>query len=109
MSYSCSRPFYQLLSDAVTNSDALFDWVFCPYTITGLGLSGVGLFIIGTTAIGIKNQTEGWTVPLTWLALTLPVLATALLPGNVIRQLAGVVTLAFAMLIVGMWWWWGRS
>ena len=109
MTYTCSRPFYDLLANATTNPDALFNWVFCPYTITGLGLTGVGLIILATGFVGLKNWTESWTLPLTWLALVAPAMATALLPGNLLRQIAGAITLAVAMLFIGLWWWWGRS
>lgn len=105
----CTRPFFEYLAEAVSNPDALFDWVFCPYVITGLGWTGVGLIILATGFIGIKNWSESWTLPLTWLALVGPVLATAMLPGDVVRRVAGVITVAFAMLIIGLWWWWGRS
>lgn len=105
----CSRPFYELLSDTVTQPDLIWDWAFCPYAITGLGMTGVGLMVIMTGFIGIKNWSESWTLPMTWLALTAPVLAVAMLPGALIRRIAGGVTVAFAMLIIGVWWWWGRS
>lgn len=109
MSFSCSRPFYELLSEAVTNADALFDWVFCPYTITGLGLAGVGVFVLGTGFVGLKNWSESWILPMTWLALVAPVLAVAMLPGNVLRQIAGIVTIAVALVFIGWWFWSGRS
>lgn len=109
MAYSCSRPFYDVLVSAVSNPANLWDWAFCPYTITGLGLTGVGLFVLATGFVGLKNWTEGWTLPLTWLALVGPTLAFAMLPGGVIRQVAGVLTIAAAMAVVGIWYWWGRA
>lgn len=109
MALVCHRPFYDILVQTVNNPEYIYDWVFCPYTITGLGLPGVGLIMIATGFIGIKNWTESWTPAVTWLALMAPVLATTALPGSVVRQVAGVLTIAFAMLIIGMWWWWGRS
>lgn len=109
LAYSCSRPFYDLLSDAVSNPAALFDWVFCPYTITGLGLGGVGVIVLATGFIGLKNWSESFLVPVTWLVFTAPVLAAAMLPGSVLRQIAGVITLGVAVLFVGWWYWSGRS
>lgn len=106
---TCSRPFYELLVGTVDDPQLIWDWVFCPYSITGLGMAGVGVIILATGFVGIKNWTESWTLPLTWLALTGPVLAVTMLPGNVLRQIAGVMTLAFAMLLIGAYWWWGRS
>lgn len=109
MSYTCSRPFWDVLASTTSNPGNIFDWVFCPYTITGLGLTGVGLFILATGFVGLKNWTEGYTVPMVWLALVGPTLAAAMLPGNVIRQVAGAITVGFAMLFLGLYYWWGRA
>lgn len=109
MTYQCSRPFYELLVKAVSNPDVFWDWAFCPYTITGLGLAGVGLFILGTGFIGIKNWSESWILPLVWLAFVAPVLAVAMLPGSVLRQIAGIITIAVALVFVGWWYWSGRA
>lgn len=105
----CSRPFYELLSGAVNNPSLIWDWAFCPYAITGLGMTGVGVLILATGFVGIKNWSESWTLPLTWLALVAPVLAVGMLPGLVSRRIAGLLTVAFSMLFIGIWWWWGRS
>lgn len=107
--YTCSRPFYELLAETVSHPDRIFDWVFCPYTIGGLGLSGVGLIVLATGFVGLKNWSESLTLPLTWLVLVGPVMAAALLPGNVLRRIAAVVTLGVALLFIGLYWWWGRS
>lgn len=110
LQYNCSRPFYQLLAEAVNGQGALWNWPLCPYTITGLGLGGVGLIVAATGFVGLKNWSEGWTLPMTWLALVTPVLAAAMLPGTVLRRIAGIITLAFGVgIIVGLWYWWGRS
>lgn len=110
MAYECSRPFYDLLAEAATgNADALFNWPLCPYTITGLELGGVGMIIVATGFVGLKNWSEGWILPLTWLALIGPVLAAAMLPGSIIRMALGFIVVAFAMGVVGLWYWWGRS
>lgn len=106
MSYTCSRPFYELLADTVNTPSLIFDWVLCPYTITGLGLTGVGLIIIATGFVGLKNWSESYVLPLAWLALVAPVMATALLPGGVLQRVAGVITVAVAMLLIGLWYWW---
>lgn len=106
LAFSCSRPFYQMLADAVTHPQNFFNWVLCPYTTTGLGLTGVGFIVLATGFLGIKNWSESWTLPLTWLALAAPVLAATMLPGAVTRQIAGIVTLAFAMTMIGLYYWW---
>lgn len=109
MMADCSRPFYDILVSTVNNPGAIFDWVFCPYAAAGLGMTGVGVFILATGFVGLKNWTEGWVVPGVWLAIVAPTLAAAMLPGNVIRQIAGVLTLGFALLFVGLYYWWGRA
>lgn len=87
-----------------------FDWLACPYTIEGLGLTGLGMFVLAGGFIGLKNWSESWTVPITWLAIISPFMAAAfLLPGALLRRIAGLLTLAVAMLIIGIYWWWGRS
>lgn len=108
--YTCSRPFYQLLLEAASGDlTALFNWPLCPYTITGLGLTGVGMIVLATGFVGLKNWSEGWTLPMTWLALIGPTMAAAMLPGNIIRRMTGFIVLAVAMCVIGAWWWWGRS
>lgn len=102
--YQCSRPFYELLA-----SGELFNWLGCPYTIGGLGLAGFGMFIVLGGFIGLKNWSESWTLPLVWVALLVPTMSAALLPGSILRRLAGLLTIAFAMLLIGVYWWWGRS
>lgn len=106
---TCSRPFYDLLVETVSHPNRILDWVFCPYTIGGLGLGGVGMIVLATGFVGLKNWSEGWTLPMTWLALVGPTLAAAMLPGNVIRRIVGFLVLAVAMSAIGAYWWWGRS
>ena len=106
---ACSRPFYDLLARAVHDPNALWDWVFCPYVMTALGWTGVGLIILATGFVGLKNWTESWVVPMVWTVMVAPVLATTLLPGAVLRRIAGLVTIAVAMLFIGFWYWWSRS
>ncbi len=101
--YQCSRPFYELWPD-------VFNWLTCPYAIGGLGLVGVGLFVLGGGFIGLYNWSESWEVPMTWLAIVAPAMAAGfLLPGGVQRRIAGVVTVAVAMVMIGLYWWWGRA
>lgn len=103
-SFECSRPFYELIADG-----QLFDWLACPYAIGGLGITGVGLFVLFTGFIGLRNWSESWVLPVTWLALMTPAMAATLLPGALLRRVAGVITVAVAMLLLGIYWWWGRS
>lgn len=103
-SFQCGRPFWEILADG-----RLFDWMMCPYTITGLSLTGLGVFIIGMPFIALKNWSESWTVPMTWLAIAVPSMSLALLPGTVLRRIAGVLTLMFALLFIGLYYWWGRG
>lgn len=102
--YNCSRPFWELIS-----AEGIFTWLMCPYTIGGLGLAGLGLFIVGLPFIGLKNWSESWELPLVWLAIMVPTLAVGFLPGGVLRRIAGLVTAAFAVLFLGLYFWWGRS
>ena len=101
---TCSRPFWELLADG-----QWFDWLPCPYVIDGLGMSGLGLFLIGIPFIGLKNWSESWTLPLVWLAIGVPTMGAALLPGPVVQRVAGLLTAGVALLIIGLYWWWGRS
>lgn len=102
---SCSRPFY----DYLTNGN-IWDWVGCPYAIGGIGFVGIGMFIVVGGFIGLNNWSEGWTMPLTWLAIVTPAFAAGfLLPGALLRLVAGILTLAVAMVLIGLYWWWGRS
>jgi len=102
---TCERPFYEILGDGGN----IFEWLGCPYAIGGLEFTGVGMFIIVIGFVGLKNQSESWTVPMTWLAIMTPVLAATLLPGVLLRRIAGVLTLAVAGILIGLYWWFGRA
>jgi len=102
--FQCSRPFYDILLDG-----EIFDWMACPYTIGGLGLTGLGGFIWFGGFVGLKNWSESWTLPVTWTAIVTPAMSAALLPGTLIRRIAGVLTVAVALLMVGVYFWMGRS
>lgn len=102
--YNCSRPFYEIIVD-----HGVFSWLPCPYSISGLGLSGVGMFTLAAGFIGLKNWSESWTLPITWLAIMTPAMGAALLPGSLLRRIAGVLTLAVVLLFVGIYYWWGRA
>lgn len=106
--YSCSRPFWDRLSQAVNDPSALFDWLFCPYSIE-IGLVAVGTIVLMTGFIGFRNWSEGWTLPLTWLALVAPLVAMTALPGGLIRLIAGALTFGVLALWVGIYYWWGRA
>lgn len=99
---SCSRPLYEMLSDAIQGGGKLMDWLFCNYTINGLGLTGFGLFLIFIVAIGLQQWTEGFTVPAVWMALTGGVLVT-FIPGMLVARIFGVLVLGVAMLFWGLW------
>jgi len=101
---TCSRPIYELLG----NGD-WFGWLQCAYTIDLLSAGGIGLFLVGIPFVGLKNWSESWTMPLVWLAIAVPMLSTALLPGVVVRRIAGLLTAGVALLVIGLYWWWGRS
>lgn len=105
---SCSRPFWDLLAQSVSEPTAIWTWLFCPYTIN-TSMAVVGAIILMMGFVGLYNWSESWTLPLTWLALVAPVVAAAALPGGLIRQIAGILTVAFAMLLIGIWYWWGRG
>jgi hypothetical protein len=94
----CQRPFWDYLADG-----QLFKWLHCPYSIGGLGLTGVGFLVFLTGFVGLKNWSESWTLPLTWTAIVVPAMGAALLPGSVLRRLAGILTVAFAMLMIGLY------
>lgn len=103
--FQCSRPFYEIMADG-----RLWDWLACPYAIDGLGLTGVGAFVILTGFVGLKNWSESWTLPITWLAIVTPAMAAGfLIPGGLLRRIAGILTVAVALLLVGIYYWWGRA
>lgn len=104
----CSRPFWDRLADAVSDPSALFDWVFCPYSIE-IGLAAVGTICLVIGFVGIYHWSESWTLPLTWTALVAPIVAMAALPGGLIRLIAGVLTFGALTLFVGLYYWWGRA
>jgi len=102
--YNCSRPFYEVLADG-----RIFQWLPCPYSIDGLGLTGVGAFVILTGFVGLKNWSESWRLPMTWVAIVTPAMASVLLPGALLRQIAGLITVAVVLIFIGLYWWWGRA
>jgi len=102
----CERPFYEILTGGGAN---MFEWLGCPYAIGGLTFAGVGLFIIVTGVVGLKNWSESWTVPMVWVGIMAPALGATLLPGVLLRRIAGVLTLAVAGILIGLYWWFGRA
>jgi len=101
---TCSRPFWQYIANG-----QLFEALNCPYAIGGLGITGVGMLVVLTGFVGLKNWSESWTMPLVWLAIVAPAMGATLLPGALLRRIAGLLTLAFALVMIGLYWWWGRS
>lgn len=108
MALECTRPFWEILADAPSDPNALWNWVFAPYC-ADIGVAAVGgiMFVMGF--VGLYNWTESWTMPLVWTSLVAPLVAVTALPGGLIRLIGGVVTLAVAMLFLGVWWWYGRA
>ena len=105
----CTRPLWDIAAAAATGDvDAMFLWPFCAWSID-IGLAVVGAILVLVGFVSLLNWSEGWVVPSTWLALTAPMVATAALPGGMIRLIGGILTLAGAMLFIGLWYWWGRS
>lgn len=108
IAYACSRPFWERLTDATSDPAALFDWVFCPYSIeVGLPVVGTMLMVIGF--VGLFNWSESWTLPLTWMALVAPIVAVTALPGGLIRIIGGIITFGVMGLFIGIYYWWGRT
>lgn len=92
--------------------EALFNrnwlkWVGEAFGASGLGVSGVALFVIFGGAVGLFNWSESFKVPAVWLTLMTPLVA-ATLPAPVVWRLLGIVTTALAMLFVGLWLYWRR-
>ena len=104
------------MSDHEIGQDALdalldqrwLDWLTMSYGESGLGVSGVALFVLVAGAVGLFNWTESFRVPAVWLALMGPLVALAL-PVPVRLRLVGLVTVAVAMLFVALWIYWSRT
>lgn len=77
-------------------------WIGEAYGASGLGVGGVALFVLFGGAIGLFNWTESFKVPAVWLVLTAPLLAAAL-PVPIVWRIMGIVTVAVAMLFIGLW------
>lgn len=84
------------------------EWMGEAYGASGLGVSGFALFVLFIGAIGLFNWTESFKVPAVWLALMTPIMAVVL-PVPVIMRLTGIITVAVAMLFLGMWMYWQRT
>lgn len=92
--------------------EALFNeewlkWVGEAYGASGLGVAGTALFVLFLGALGLYNWSESFKVPAVWLALTAPLVASAL-PVPVVWRFVGIITTAVAMLFVGLWFYWRR-
>lgn len=92
--------------EALLNREYL-TWISEAYGASGIGVGGFAVFVLFGGAIGLYNWTETFKVPAVWLALVGPVVASALL-APVVGRLAGLVTIALAMLFVGLWVYWNR-
>jgi len=83
------------------------EWLGEAYGDSGMGIEGFALFVLFGGAIGLYNWTESFKVPAVWVVLMAPVVAIAL-PVPVVWRLMGFVTVALAMLFIGMWIYWQR-
>lgn len=83
------------------------EWIGEAYGASGLGVSGVALFILFIGAVGLFNWTESFKVPAVWLAIMSPVIAVAL-PVPAVMRLMGIITVAVAVLFVALWAYWQR-
>lgn len=101
---TCSRPLYEMLNAAINGGDAPMDWLFCSYAISGIGITGVGMFMALTVAVGLKNWTEGFTIPAVWLTLVAGVLVT-FVPGALAAKFFGIIVAGLAFLFIGIWYW----
>lgn len=99
--YTCKRPFYEVLSDAISNGKAPLDWVMCPYTITGIGLQGFGFFLILTVAAGMLNWSESFRLPAVWIVLSAGVLV-AMVPAPLVDRIFGFIVAAIFLFFLGV-------
>lgn len=97
---TCNRPFYDILS-----SGDIFEWLSCVFSIDYLGRAGFGLFVLGIPFVGLYNWSESYTLPMIWLAIAAPTISAAFIPGTVARRIAGLLTAAVALLIIGLYIW----
>lgn len=105
LAYSCSRPFYKLLAKAADGDvDAAMNWIMCPYTVTGIGLTGFGFFLILTISVGLKNWSESFVVPMVWVALASGVLVS-MVPAPLANRLFGVIVGGIAFMLIGILFW----
>ena len=101
-----------ILELGTTAREALFNeeylrWLAEAYGASGLGATGFTLFIVVAGAIGLQNWSETFKVPAVWLALMTPLVA-ATLPVPVVWRIIGIVTMAVAMLFIGLVLYWNR-
>ena len=82
-------------------------WVAEAYGASGFGVAGFTLLVLFAGALGLFNWTESFKVPAVWLGITTPLVAAAL-PVPVVWRLIGIMTIAVAMLFVGLWFYWRR-
>jgi hypothetical protein len=91
--------------------DALFNEEWLSWISESFGVavtvSGFALFVLFYGALGLYNWTESFKVPAIWLVLMTPTVA-AVLPVPVVWRLVGLVTVALALLFVGLWTYWNR-
>lgn len=93
--------------DALSDGD-FPEWMAEAYGASGMGVSGFALFVLFAGALGLFNWTESFKVPAVWLALMGPMFAAAL-PVPVVMRLMGIVTVAVAVLFLGLWTYWQRT
>lgn len=101
LAYNCSRPFWNRLAEGVTDPNAIMQWVMCPFTITGIGLQGFGFFLILTVSVGLKNWSESFVVPVTWIVLASGVMVT-MIPAPLVNRLFGLIVAGIGLLFIGL-------
>lgn len=93
-------------SEALANEEYL-RWIGEAYGESGIGVSGTALFVVFLGALGLFNWSESFKVPVVWLTIMTPLVASTL-PVPVVWRFIGIITTAIAMLFAGLYLFWSR-